>query len=172
MKGRIYISILLLLGFSVLVGHNLVPHRHHSDQLPCTDFDREEHHHVPDHYECEEHHHGEENHQHDCDEHQHECEEHHHECEDHHHGEENLPHKGENKPKHCHAFNDLDFVKFGSSQVPVPAGFDSCVAPGSAPHMHEWSGTAPTQLQLCLKLPLKLAPLKGSRSLRAPPLRG
>ena len=36
MKGLRYISLLLLLTLFVLIGHNLVPHHHHSDIPPIT----------------------------------------------------------------------------------------------------------------------------------------
>lgn len=57
MKAHKYISILLTLCFSVFLGHNLIPHHHHSGQVivpistecPVDHGDTNEHHHDTDH---------------------------------------------------------------------------------------------------------------------------
>ena len=57
MKAHRYISILLILCFSVFLGHNLIPHHHHSEQVsvpvstecPVDHGDTHEHQHDADH---------------------------------------------------------------------------------------------------------------------------
>lgn len=57
MKKHRYISIFLSLCFSVFLGHNLIPHHHHSEQVvvpvasecPVDHGDSHEHHHDADH---------------------------------------------------------------------------------------------------------------------------
>ncbi len=57
MKAHRYISILLTLCFSVFLGHNLIPHHHHSEQVivpvsaecPVIHGDTHEHHSDADH---------------------------------------------------------------------------------------------------------------------------
>lgn len=57
MKAHRYISILLTLCFSVFLGHNLIPHHHHAEQVivpvatecPVDHGDTHEHHHDADH---------------------------------------------------------------------------------------------------------------------------
>ena len=122
-----HIFILLLVSFSILIGHNLIPHQHHSHNSarPITQTCPEGHH----------------DHQKD--------------------------HTG---TKHCHAFNDIDFVKYSSSGIPIPASAQTAFVMVDPAGFSDPLAEAELSQSFCLKLPIHSALCSGPPSLRAPPL--
>jgi len=121
MKGIKYISILLLVSFSVLVGHNMVPHHHHvaSSLHPSS----------------------------------HECPAGNHD---------------QNEKGSCHAFNDVEFVKYSPSKLPIPLGqpvFIFSAISLETRSTHPWTITSCPFLQM----PTLAPELAGALSLRGPP---
>ena len=79
-------------------------------------------------------------------------------------------HEHDQKEGHCHAFNDIDFVKYNTSGIPRPVKmvFD---------HLYPVPGvdTEPETIRinrplLCRKISLQDAETKGPHLMRAPPL--
>ncbi|MFH0757702.1 MAG: hypothetical protein V2B15_10480 [Bacteroidota bacterium] len=88
MPGKTHISILLLVSFSFLIAHNLVPHQHHletsffpvSHSSPASQHDH---------------------------------------------------HDGNTGTRHCHAFNNIDLVKYNPSGMPDPVSLNThLITPG------------------------------------------
>ena len=137
MKVNRYLAGLLLLCFSVFLGHNLVPHHHHSEVSfkPIATTCPFEH---GDHQEL------------DCD--------------------SDADAEAEEHPIHCHAFNDVVFVKY---KVPInnPATGQllSMVVSGQAIALEE-PLILTSSLYILLKLPGKSPTDLGTRALRGPPV--
>ena len=138
MKAYRYIAALLLICFSAFLGHNLVPHQHHSEafQSPLTS-------------NCPYEHGDQHGHNHD--------------------GDTDTDTNEEELPVHCHAFNDVVFVKYqvhlnkpGSGQVLA------MVVPGQilVPDVPALLTSSPFRL---LKLACRSHTDVGTRALRAPP---
>jgi len=127
MKVNRYLAGLLLLCFSVFLGHNLVPHHHHSEVSlsPIATACPSEHSDTD--AEAEEH------------------------------------------PTHCHAFNDVVFVKYKVTiNNPSTGQLLSKVASGQAIAPEE-PLMLTSSLFILLKLPCKSHPDLGTRALRGPP---
>lgn len=137
MKVNRYLAGLLLLCFSVFLGHNLVPHHHHSEAslrpiataCPVEHGDHQGHDHESD-----------------------------------------ADTKAEEHPIHCHAFNDVVFVKY---KVPInnPATGQllSMVVSGQAIALEEPPMLSSSR-NILLKLPCKSHTDLGTRALRGPPV--
>jgi hypothetical protein len=133
MKGLKYISVLLLVNIGILVGHNLVPHRHH-----VTSIDHPLSNECPETHKCP-----------------------------------TTPHEHHDKTsgtKHCHALNNIVFVNYSQSLVPIPEKLSSVIIirePGYVPDLNTGISSTPGHI---LKQ-LTLAPeLSGNHSLRGPPV--
>ena len=137
MKIKRHIAGLLLICFSAFLGHNLVPHHHHSEASinPIATACPVEH---SDH----------QGHDHDID----------------------ADTEAEEHPTHCHAFNDVVFVKYkvainnpGTSQLLSMVVSRQAIAL-KEPLMFSSS------LYILLKLPCKSHADLGTRALRGPPV--
>ncbi len=131
MKTHKYISIFLTLCFSVFLGHNLIPHHHHSEQVI-----------VPVSTECPVDHGDTEKHHHDAD----------------------------HDPLHCHAFNDVVFDKYNSTQL---RGVSTHIHALAIPSIFAAVAPMPTEIlsvYFQFKIPDKPSDYFGDRSLRGPPL--
>ena len=136
MKVNRYLAGLLLLCFSVFLGHNLVPHHHHSEvslrpistACPVEHSDHQGHDHNSDaDAEAEEH------------------------------------------PIHCHAFNDVVFVKYKVTiNNPGTGQLLSMVVSGQTSALEEMLMLTYSLFPL-LKLPCKSHADLGTRALRGPP---
>ena len=136
MKVNRYLAGLLLLCFSVFLGHNLVPHHHHSEvslrpistACPVEHSDHQGHDHNSDaDAEAEEH------------------------------------------PIHCHAFNDVVFVKYKVTiNNPGTGQLLSMVVSGQTSALEEMLMLTSSLFPL-LKLPAKSLTDLGTRALRGPP---
>ena len=126
-----YISIFLTLCFSVFLGHNLIPHHHHSEQVnvpvsskcPVDHGDTHEHHHDADH-----------------------------------------------EPLHCHAFNDVVFDKYNSSQVRKISQLVVKLSTRAFPALLTSLATEVSSRNVQIRVPHKSSYYFGARSLRAPPV--
>ena len=137
MKANRYIAILLLFCFSAFLGHNLVPHHHHSEVSlsPITTACPSEH---SDH----------QGHDHNSD----------------------TDAEAEEHPTHCHAFNDLVFVKYKVTINNRSTGqLLSMVVSGQAIAPEE-PLMLTSSLYILLKLPCKSHTDLGTRALRGPPV--
>ena len=142
MKVNRYIAILLLICFSAFLGHNLVPHHHHSETLQspiATDCPVE---HAD---------------QHCCDQDA--------EAEDH-----KADHQAGHHPSHCHAFNDVVFEKYHTQLVKPLSGFTLVFAVSHADLIPDPQVNSNFYRFNGLKFPIKTIELYGSRGLRGPPL--
>ena len=135
MKIKRHISGLLLICFSVFLGHNLVPHHHHSEASIS-----------PIASDCPVEHEDQHGHDHDSDA---EAEEH---------------------PTHCHAFNDVVFVKYkvainnrSTSQLLSMVVSNQTIVP-------EVPLDLVTSQYINLNLPCKSHADIGTRALRGPPV--
>jgi hypothetical protein len=137
MKIKRHIAGLLLVCFSVFLGHNLVPHHHHSEVINS-----------PIATACPVEHGDHQGHDHDSD----------------------ADTKAEEHPIHCHAFNDVVFVKY---KVPInnPATGQllSMVVSWQAIALEE-PLMLTSSLYILLKLPGKSHTDLGTRALRGPPV--
>ncbi len=71
---------------------------------------------------------------------------------------------------HCHAFNNIAFVKYNHSQVPIPEMISSFVIipdPGYVPDLNTRISSAPGHF---LKQPTPSPEVSGNHSLRGPPV--
>lgn len=129
MPGKNHITTMLLISFSILIGHNLVPHHHHAETLATSQSDG-----------CPINHHD------------------HHDHDD-----------GDTATKHCHAFNNIEFVKYNHTEVSIPEKAILnliIVNPTTLPDPH--ADLAPSR-KTCLKLPVGPAPFLNLHFMRAPP---
>jgi len=79
-------------------------------------------------------------------------------------------HDSDDQPKHCHAFNGIDFVKYNSADLLQPVRIISTLAVPPARIQLEPSSTLKLHSYLCLKIPDKSIDFFGAISLRAPPI--
>lgn len=140
MKVYRHIAILLLICFSVFLGHNLVPHHHHSEVLasPLASDCPIQH---TDHHACDQDQHpdGEERH-------------------------------SEDHPIHCHAFNDVVFDKHQSQPVKPLTCVTLVTFSSLADLLSYPPATHEIYLLEGLKIPDKTPELSASRVLRGPPV--
>ncbi len=139
MKVYRYIAIVLLICFSAFLGHNLVPHHHHSEALanPISSDCPIQH---EDHHGC------------DQDKHQE--------------GEED---HADDHPIHCHAFNDVVFEKFDTREVKPLIGYLSDLTVSHADLLPDPLACKDFYFFDGLKIPPKTIELCGTRDLRGPP---
>ena len=139
MKVYRHIAILLLICFSVFLGHNLVPHHHHSEVLanPLPGQCPIQH---ADHHAC------------DQDQ-----------------QPEGKDHQSEDHPLHCHAFNDVVFEKHHSDLVKPLTCITLVTFTSFADLLSDPQSTREIYLREDLKIPDKTVELSGSRVLRGPP---
>lgn len=131
MKAHRYISIFLTLCFSVFLGHNLIPHHHHSEQVI-----------VPVSTKCPVDHGDAEKHQHDAD----------------------------HNPLHCHAFNDVVFDKYNSTQLRSVSTLIHTLAILSNIRAVAPEPTEILSVYFQFKIPDKPSDYFGDHSLRGPPV--
>ena len=131
MKVYRHIAILLSICFAVFMGHNLVPHHHHSEVVS-----------IPVSSECPVEH-GD------------------------HHDED---HDAESHPIHCHAFNDVVFHKYGTSNIQPQVRMILEMIPSESISVQDPPVISGTFRYLCIKIPDKSFQTFGARSLRAPPV--
>lgn len=126
MQIKRHIARLLFLCFAVYLGHNLIPHHHHSEVPASMDA-------------CA-------------------CP-----CDHQNHGE------GHSSCTPCHAFNDIDFVKYSHAGIPDPVHvYTDLLISDSASNPDPLKEAGLSQLYF-LKLPILSALCSGPPSLRAPP---
>ena len=123
------ISFLLLIGFAILVAHNLVPHHHH-----CESLDASQTHSCPI-------------------EHQ-----------DH---QDNQARKA--STYHCHALNNIVFVNYHLSEVPVPIKMTNDLFIAHTVFESEWDHSKASSGYTFLTLQIYSIKCQGTHFMRGPP---
>jgi len=72
--------------------------------------------------------------------------------------------------KHCHAFNDIQFVKYNQSQLPMPADLSPLMISADPKQLPEPQSCNSNSLHSGKDHPVLLAKYSGSHSLRGPPV--
>ncbi|MEN8156168.1 MAG: hypothetical protein ABFS10_04405 [Bacteroidota bacterium] len=135
MRVKNQIAIILLISFSILIGHNLVPHHHHAEVLTTPQSDS-----------CPIDHH------------------------DHHdHDDDDDDDNGDTGTKHCHAFNNIDFVKYNHTEVSIPEKASVNLIIDHSTTLPDPHADLVSAQQICLKLPIRPAPFLNLHFMRAPP---
>lgn len=72
--------------------------------------------------------------------------------------------------KHCHAFNNIVFVKYSHSQIPIPEKLSSFLIIRDSDCFLDRNSNIPTASGFILKWPILSSELTGNHALRGPPV--